>query len=44
MTKDQVKKITKAVVPMLLALAAAYGYVDSTCQCGAPEAPAQSAE
>lgn len=36
MTKEQVKKIAKVIVPLLLAIAGAYGYVDSNCTCEAP--------
>jgi hypothetical protein len=41
MTKDQIKKLAKVIVPALLALGAAYGYVDQSCTCSepAPSAP-----
>ena len=37
MTKDQVKKILTAVVPLLVAIGATYGYVDQSCVCSAPD-------
>lgn len=36
MTKDQIKKLAKVVVPLILALASAYGYVDASCTCSDP--------
>lgn len=29
MTKDQIKRIAKVVIPLLVAVAATYGYVDA---------------
>ncbi len=34
MTSDQIKKLSKLLVPVVLAIAAAYGYADSNCVCG----------
>jgi hypothetical protein len=41
MTKDQIKKLIKLVLPVLLAIGATLGYVDSNCTCSepAPSAP-----
>jgi hypothetical protein len=41
MTKDQIKKIIKLVLPVLLAIGATLGYVDSNSACSepAPSAP-----
>ena len=36
MTKEQIKKLVKVLLPSLLALGAAYGYVDQSCTCSAP--------
>lgn len=36
MNPQTVKKIAKYVVPLLLALGTAYGYVDTSCTCGEP--------
>ncbi len=33
MSRDQIKKLTKMLVPAALAIAAAYGYVDNNCSC-----------
>jgi hypothetical protein len=41
MTKEQIKKLVKLVLPVLLAVGATLGYVDSNCTCSepAPSAP-----
>lgn len=39
MTKDQIKKLIKLVLPVLLAIGATLGYVDSNCTCSEPAAP-----
>lgn len=36
MKTDTLKKIVKLAIPLLLALGAAYGYVDSSCTCAEP--------
>jgi hypothetical protein len=45
MTKDQVKKLVRYALPLLLAVGATYGYVDQSCTCSAPaETPAPAVE
>lgn len=39
MTKDQIKKVVKILLPVVLALGAALGYVDNNCTCSEPAAP-----